>query len=426
MTILILNHYATTPEYPGGTRHHDLAIQLMRRGHNVTVVASGFHHPLLRHVIPFKAGYLYREDVNGIDWYWIRTPAYRANNWRRFANIVSYYRRVLKLHRTFMKQRPDVIIGSTIHPFAPLAAIKLAKKYRLPYVLEIRDLWPQSMLDMRIWSRFSPFTFLFRQIEKRIVNRADAIVVLAPNTVDYLSREYNYHNATYVPNGVDLEAFDHRFAQFKQASHQHDTILKLRALKTNRFIVAFTGAVNVSNNIDLVLDTASEIQSTGNKDILIAIVGQGQEVTHLKGTIRQKALNNVQIFQPVSKNLLPRLLHLADALLLVQGRVMWGSTNKLFDYMAAAKPIITALPTDHNNPVKHLSPSLSVASLDPHDLARAILSVRNMKVDDRLRIGKAFRNEAEEKYNMQILAGQLESLLLQVSLKSQFKSLATS
>jgi len=128
MNLWILNHYAVSPDMPGGTRHFELARELVRRGYKVTIFASSFHHGS-HHEMKLTSGERWKvEDVDGVKFIWIKTFPYQYNNWRRMLNMVSYMLPAWRIGRKLTNlspdiKRPDVVIGSSPHPLAVLAAV---------------------------------------------------------------------------------------------------------------------------------------------------------------------------------------------------------------------------------------------------------------------------------------------------------------
>jgi len=121
MHIWMLNHYATPPDTPGGTRHFDFARELVKQGHKVSIFASGFSHRTRTEERLKGRQNCRRENIDGVEFIWLRTaPYYGGNDWRRVINMLSYSLRVIPKGFMF-KESPDVILASSPHPFAGLA-----------------------------------------------------------------------------------------------------------------------------------------------------------------------------------------------------------------------------------------------------------------------------------------------------------------
>ncbi len=126
MKIWIFNHYANIPNYPGGTRHFDLARYLVSKGHQVTIFASSYHYLLLKELKIYPNTFYLEENINGINFVWIKTHPYKKNDLKRLLNMLSYAINTYRIRNDFDKS--DIIIGSTVHPFAAYSASLIAKK----------------------------------------------------------------------------------------------------------------------------------------------------------------------------------------------------------------------------------------------------------------------------------------------------------
>ena len=101
---------------------------------------------------------------------------------------------------------PDIVWGSSSHLFAPLAGQRVARHYRVPFVLEIRDLWPQTFIDLGSFSQYHPLIILFALIEKHLYRTSDRIITVLPNSHDYIAAKgANPEHIVWIPNGVDFE-----------------------------------------------------------------------------------------------------------------------------------------------------------------------------------------------------------------------------
>jgi len=143
--IWILNHYAIPPTMGGITRHFDYAKELVKRGYDVSIFASSFDHKqrveLLGKGEKFKI-----EDYSGVKFVWIKTTPYKKNDFKRVVNIFSFAKNLYFIARKF--EKPDTIIASSFHPLTWVVGYRLAKGKKAEFVAEVRDLWPQSGIDL--------------------------------------------------------------------------------------------------------------------------------------------------------------------------------------------------------------------------------------------------------------------------------------
>lgn len=174
--VWIVNHYAAAPDVPAGTRHYDLGRVLVARGHRVTIFAAGRSHLTGREIRVTGRRLTRREWLDGVQFVWLRTSPYHGNTWRRQLNMLSFV--VVFLVVQTRSLRPDVVIGSTVHPFAAFAAWLAARLRGATFVFEIRDLWPQTLIDLGAMRPGSPGERLLRTLESFLVRRAAAVVTL--------------------------------------------------------------------------------------------------------------------------------------------------------------------------------------------------------------------------------------------------------
>src|ERR1035437_9463471 len=205
--VWIVNHYADAPDRPAGTRHFDLSRQLVARGQKITIFASAFSHGTGQDV-RLTGWQLFRTEwFDGVQFVWLRTFPYRGNTWRRRVNMLSYLATFLVVQTRFAN--PDVVIGVTVQPFAALGAWLVARRRRARFIFEIGDLWPQTLVDLGAMREGSLGEILLRSIEAFLLRHASVVISLLPGVRDYLrERGLPADHVVYVPNGVDLEAFD--------------------------------------------------------------------------------------------------------------------------------------------------------------------------------------------------------------------------
>ncbi|MCG9760602.1 glycosyltransferase family 4 protein [Pseudoalteromonas sp. Isolate6] len=339
MRIWIFNHYAQPPKYPGGTRHYDLASSLNEKGCTVNIFSSSFHYTLLKELLPkFKLSSVVSYD--GVEFILLKTVGYKKNGFARLMNLVSYPLSLLLHLVTKKRPRPDVIIGSTVHPFAALIGCVVAKFIGVPHVFEVRDLWPETFIDMGVWERNSLASKVFYFIETFTIKRSSAYVVLSPLTVDYLSKRYNVDRSKilFLPNGVNESFF---------ASDQ----LEKSPSSRDALTIKYVGGLDSVHGLDFLLEIANHLP----QGYRILLVGDGKDKVRLINKAESMKLKNVTFQPPVPKCDVPDIIKDSDLLFLSTADVFYGSENKLYEYMAAAKPIIVASNASHNNPVQELN-----------------------------------------------------------------------
>ena len=400
MSLWILNHYAISTDMPGGTRHFDLARELVKKGHDVTIFASGFDHHTHRYIKIDPKEKIRVEEYDGVRFVWINTTPYSKNDWRRVVNMISYGWRVLGCGRGIPK--PDVVIGSSMHPFAALAGWRLARKHKARFIFEVRDLWPQVLVDMGAMSEANLVVKLLRKLEKFLYVRSDRVIVLGTQMKEYIARYgINEKKIVWIPNGVVISRYNNNMVNNKDR---------------NDFRVIYLGAHSITNALNVLLEAAKIVQDQGYANINFHLVGDGPEKGKLIQQAEEMKLNIVKIRQPVPKDKVADVLEEADVFVLTKDSTFGkysGSILKLFDYMAASKPIVCSAAVDYD-PVSISSCGFTVPPEDPKALAEAIIKLYVMQPEERQAMGKRGREYVEKYHSLSVLANKLEQVLDEV------------
>jgi glycosyltransferase involved in cell wall biosynthesis len=405
--IWILNHYAHGPDLPGGTRHYNLATMLAERGHDVTILASNWNHSLRRQVRLENDRAWSVEEMNAVRFVWLRTFPCQLNDWRRILNMLSYSLRAFFVGRRLARvvpgmDRPDIVLGSSVHLFAVLAAYWLARHYGAHFVMEVRDLWPQTLVDMGLLRENHPLTWFLRYLERFLYRRADRIVTVLPLARDYITRlGIPPDKIDWIPNGVDLSLYQH--SQSPRPRDHEET-----------FVLMYAGAHGAANGLDTLLEAASILERTGRQDIRCVLLGDGPEKVTLMRMKDRLGLTNVEFRDPVPKEQLQASLSDADAFVLTLQDIpvfRYGiSPNKLFDYLAACRPIVLAVDAS-NNIVDEAGCGVSVPPADPRALAKAISELASLPPEARWEMARNGRVYVERNHDFRLLARRFEEIM---------------
>jgi glycosyltransferase involved in cell wall biosynthesis len=405
MRIWILNHYAVTPGQGSGTRHYDMARWLVQRGHRVVIFASSFDH--VSRVERLAPGRLRAEqNVGGVDFVWLRTVAYRTNSSRRIANMLSYAVHALSVQHRYA--RPDVVIGSSVHPFAGLAAYAIARIRACPFVFEVRDLWPQTLIDLGEMPADSLSARSLRKLERFLYRRAARVVTLLPRAEDYIVRSgIPRSRIAYIPNGVVIAD--------RSESPMGSWYARLQAWRAGAsFVAAYIGAHSYVYGLDVLLDAARPLRDRDGGWIGLVLVGDGPEKDRLVRRASRERLSNVLFLDPVPKRQVPALLRSVDAGIVHvrRNRVhRFGiSFNKLFDYLASERPIIFACAAV-NDPVAESGAGVSIEPDSPEAMAGALALMASTPVEERRAMGERGRAYVRRHHDIPMLADRLASVL---------------
>ncbi len=405
MNIWILNHYAVPLSGSSGTRHAALASYLSELGHNVTIFASPTSREHISSMVDFDADELFSDQIHrGTRFRFIRTREY-SGNVGRMMNMVSFRTNVLKCLNGL--EKPDVVIGSCVHLHAADAARKIARRYNVPFVFEIRDIWPESLVDVGALKRYHPAYLYLRGIELRLYRRANYIVTLLPGSVSYLMKHgIRKAKILYLPNGVD--------------SSLYPDSSPIREGK--KFTAYFFGAHGPANGLDTLV-RAAEVLAGDPKgsDIIIRFIGDGTSKSSLVEMKERLRLKNVEFVERMKKRELfiasqdadAFIFHLKDMPVLQRYGI---SSNKLFDYLMCGRPVVFAC-NSYNNPIREANAGLSIPPGDPFALAEALIELRDLPSNERKCMGERGRMWVIKHHDLSNLARKFENLLRQLSEK---------
>lgn len=399
-TVWILNHYAQEPGGPGGTRHYSLASKIPRYGWQAYIIASSVEMNTGRQRLPAdrKTLFMPLQDLPG-GFLWVQTPQYTGNGIGRVTNMLTYTFHALLSRTTKVLPKPDIIIGSSVHPFAALAGFKLARQYRVPFIFEVRDLWPQTLIDMGRLKSGRPITCLLQLLEKWLYHHSDKIIVLLPNARYYIAPlGVPCSRIHWIPNGTDLEHFPATLAPMREP-----------------FTLMYFGAHGAANGLENIIDAMALLeQRYPSLPIKLRLVGDGPRKVDLIKRAENKGLRTVSFEKPVPKSSIPVLASEADAFIfsLIHAPVFkYGiSSNKLFDFMAASRPVLFCSDAE-NNPIAESGCGITVRPGDPEALCGAIQRIFEMPVEERQSMGLAGRYYIEKNHDFEQLAVKLVDVL---------------
>jgi glycosyltransferase involved in cell wall biosynthesis len=403
MRIWILNHYASPPDRPAGTRHYDFGRLLAGWGHEVTIFASSFSH-FSRAEERLTGGERMRvQDVDGVRFVWIRTTPYSRNDYRRVLNMVSYAAGVIRAQHRLA--RPDVVVGSCVHPLAVIAAWLIGVLRRAPFVFEVRDLWPQTLIDVGALRPDGAAARVLRAAERFLYHRARLVISLLPGAAEYITGSgVPQSKIIYIPNGIAASPMP--AAQPDAATSELADRIK-RFGEGRRLVAGYVGSHGLANGVELLVQAAGVLHGRAISDIALVLVGDGpgkQQCERLAGRL---GLRNVLFAPPVPKHAVPGVLESVDVTLfpLRDAPVFrYGlSSNKLFDYLASGRPVIAACAVP-DNPVQQSGGGICVPPGEPDAVADALVRLAEAGAAGRRAIGDRGRRWVYQHHDVTVLA----------------------
>ncbi len=403
MHILLLHQLFSRVDEPGHTQHFDFCRHLVRRGHRVTVLAG-----TRSYLTGMPTLHPQREQIE---------PGFEVIPCSVAAGVHrSFFHRTLgflsfmasAFVRGLSVQGVD-LVWSTSPPLPQVcSAWALSFLKRAPLVFEVRDPWPEAAVQVGVL-RNRLLIALARAVEDFLYRRARRIVVNSPGYVPYLQRHrVPERKIAVAPNGVDLTLFDRDVAAARREFRRRHGL-------EAKFVALYAGAHGLSNDLDVLLQAAALLR--GEKRIHFVLVGDGKEKPRLVAEARRMELDNVLFLPAVPKEEVPAVLASADcALALLKPIPLFATTypNKVFDCMAARRPVVLGIGGVIRELVERVGAGIAVPPGDPAAMAEA---VRALAADPRAarRMGERGRACVEAEFDRRTIARWVEQVLAEAA-----------
>jgi lipopolysaccharide/colanic/teichoic acid biosynthesis glycosyltransferase/glycosyltransferase involved in cell wall biosynthesis len=408
MRVVLIHQAFVAPDEAGGTRHYELAKRAIEQGIDFTIVASDISYLTGRHVGDDEQR-IGEQNFAGLRV--LRAYTYPSLH-RSFAwRVVSFLTFMLtSIRAAWRAGRVDLVMGTSPPIFQALSAWLVARLRRRPWLLEIRDLWPEFAIDLGVL-RNPALIRLSRRLERFLYARAAHLLVNSPAYRDYLiGRGVPPDKITLIANGVDASRFDPeaRAARLREAHGLAD-----------KFVVTYAGALGLANDIDTILRAAARLDGTAPVHFLL--VGDGKERARLESSARRLNVTNVTFVGARPTSEMPEWLAASDACVATLKDIpMFRTTypNKVFDYMAAGRPVVLAIDGCIRRVVEAAGGGVFVPPGDDRALAEAVLALR----DDRgltAEMGRRARAYVVEHFDRRQQADDFAALLRRLAASRQ-------
>jgi glycosyltransferase involved in cell wall biosynthesis len=382
MRILIINHYAGSPGHGMDFRPYYFAREWVKNGHAVKIVAASYSH--LRYRQPQSADDNFKEIIDGIEYDWLKTPAYHGNGARRVINIFVFLYRLLKYqHQITTQFKPDAVIAASTYPFDNITAHSIARRHQAKHIFEVHDLWPLSLIELGGMSKWHPFVLLVGWAERYAYKKTDIVLCTLPKAEPHMrTRGLAAYKFRWIPNGIDVAPDLHAPPSLP---NMHRTLLT--ELKKNTTIIGYAGGHAVSNALETLVRSAVYIPDL---PVSIVLAGDGAEKEKLQQLTVDLALQNVFFLPPVPKECVQQLLSFMDVMYIGWQRkaiYRYGvSSTKLMDYMLSSKPVIHSNDVA-NDIVAESGCGISIPPEDPIALGEAIRTMTSITPESRNAMG---------------------------------------
>jgi glycosyltransferase involved in cell wall biosynthesis len=397
MHILLVHQNFAALDEPGGTRHHEMARYLTRLGHRVTVVTSPISY-LTGTAGKQQSHFVERQQHDGVTI--LRAYTYPALHRSFFHRVISFCSFMVSSFLAGAQVKEvDLVWGTSPPIFQGLSAWALARLKGVPFLFEVRDLWPAFAVQVGVLRQ--PILIRASEwLERFLYRRAERVIVNSPGFIQHVET-HGAQRVELVPNGADLSMFDPQAdgADFRQ---KHGL--------EGKYVVLYAGAHGMSNDLGVLLEAAALLKE--HPQVAIVLLGDGKEKAALQTQAAEIGLENVYFIPPVPKTEMGVALAAADACIAILKPIPLYATvypNKVFDYMAAGKPVILAIEGVIRKVIEGAEAGIPVTPGNPRDIAEAILTLARDPHNGQV-MGLNGRRYLQEHFNRPVLAQKLSDV----------------
>jgi len=397
--IWLINYYSYPPGTSSWRRHFDLGRLLVKDGYSLNIIGGSFVHDRKKHILDKNEKYRI-EEYEGVKYHILNGISY-SGNFKRILSMIEFMIKVF-FYEKRIKEKPEVIYCSCPHPFNGLISWYLSKKYKAKFILEIRDLWPETWVEMGAITRKSIIYKIFAWVEKFLYEKADKIITLMPGAYLYIEKlEISKDKIEWISNGVDLEKFDE--------DSEKEPIYKFDKDKIN---FLYTGSIGIANALDEIFEVAKLLKD--DEEIVFNFIGEGPLKEKYIKFCEENKLDNIRFYPVVSKDNIPSLLKQADILMTFVKKsnlYKYGiSLNKLFEYLASSKPIIFS-GNVYNDIIKVADAGISVEAENTEKIMDSVILMKKKSKNERNIFGKNGRVYLEKNFISDVLVKKLKQVI---------------
>lgn len=413
--IWIMNHYSIGHLAENGGRHLWIAEGLKRDGYNPVVFGCNEKHNSIGSYYPSNDLWQEIASPSGIKFVPIKSTQYMGNGKSRVKNMLVFAINLIKVAKDYAKKygKPDIIYASSVHPLTVLAGEHIAKVFNVPCIGEARDLWPEGLVAYGSIKKDSMPAKLLYMGEKYMYKRADAMIFTMEGGKAYICEHkwdtnhggpINLDNIYYVCNGIDIKQFDENANNYFLPDVDLDN--------SNIICGVYTGAIKRANNLGILLEGVKALKSVDNLKFLIW--GEGNEIDELKKKAQTYGLQDVFVFKGnVEKKYIASIVKRSDFNILHWEKSSinnYGySYNKVFDYLAAGKPILSTIENEHGILRKEKC-CIETRDATPTSIAEGIERIVSLNDKEKEQLGLRVR-EVAYKYDFNEHVKQIEKII---------------
>ena len=373
LKILYISQYFPPEMGAPAARVSELSRHWVQAGHEVTVLTGFPNHPDGKIRAEYRRLFwrgVYREQLDGIELVrsWLlpfpnRKPLERVLNYSSFCASASMTGSVLP--------RPEIVIATSPQVLVGLAGWWIATVKRVPFVLEIRDLWPESLAAVGVGNSNSILHRGIGRLAAFLYRRADHIVVVTPAFRERLINDWRVpaEKISVVQNGVEIALFSPR---------NNDPQLRADLLAENKFVVSFIGTLGLAHGLETLIEAAERLRSDA-PEVMFLLVGEGADRGRIVALAQSKQLSNIRFIPQQPREKIPAYICASDACLVLLKKSEVFETvipTKMLEFMSCARPVILGVKGQAQEIIESARGGICIEPGNPAALCEAILRLR--------------------------------------------------
>ena len=401
----IINQTLNTPIDKGNTRHFSLAKYINKLGFEVSLISGSIEH--LTNNQRLQKGQNYKIfKMQNLTIFLLRLT--RLSNKSLLLRSIGMFQFFLKLisSKSLKKlPKPDLIIGSSPNPISALGAALISIKYKVPFVFEVRDLWPETLLQMGVLNKRGFFYIILFLIESFLLKISHKVIVLFKGGKEYyIARGLSPNKIIYIPNGIDMEYKPYRAINRKRDSEP--------------FKLDYLGSLGKANAVDNIIRAVSYLNKEGinKKKLILNIYGDGPLKEELIKLVIDLKIDNIKFPPTIKEREVFEITKNSDgfifSMLNLPNVYKYGiSFNKIFEYMALSRPIVYWSCAKYD-PIQDSRAAIKSISTKPKDFAFAIRYLMSLSYEKRKNLSDLAYNYVLTNHSYEELAHKLYKVIL--------------
>ena len=368
MHILLIHQFFLEDSDGGGSRWNEMSRIWVREGHKVTVIAGSAHYMNSNHDSNKRKFITEKTNRDGVKVIRCRVSGkYNSSFVGRLAAYFSFTFSSILAGIFHARSKYNVILVTSPPLFVGITGVVLSILKRIPFVFEVRDLWPESAMDTGILTNKFLIRLAYR-FERYLYKKATLINVLTPSFRDTLInvKHVDPEKIIYMPNAADFSISEQVASDFDREAFRQEQGFD------NKFLIVYVGAHGVANCLIQLIETAEILKDT---NAFFLMIGNGMQKKTLMNEVQNRCLENVRFMDTVPKKEVFRYILAADMGASVLKKADIFKTvysNKTFDYFSCRKPVLMAIDGISRELVEHANAGIFVEPENPEDFAAKI------------------------------------------------------